>query len=299
MKIFVTGATGFVGSAIVQELIRAGHEVLGLARSEAAAQSLSGIGAQIHRGDMEDLDSLRSGVSAADAVIHTAFNHDFSKFKENCEKDKRAIDAMSSVLAGSDRPLIITSALAVLPKGRLVTEDTLPVFRPHANPRIASEEAAEVAKEKGVNVSIVRLPPSVHGNGDRAFIPTLIDLARNKGVSAFIEEGNNCWPAVHRLDAAQLFRLVLESETTGVYHAVAEEGVAFKEIAAVIGERLNVPVKSIAREEANNHFTWFTHFAEMDLNSSSEKTKEKLGWKPKQHGLLNDIDSLNYFKLKG
>lgn len=297
MRIFVTGATGFIGSAIVQELISAGYEVLALARSEASAKSLIAVGAEVHKGDIEDLESLRRGAAAADGVIHTAFNHDFSRFKENCEKDKYAIEALSSALVGSDRPLIITSAIGVLPKGSLVTENTLPVFGSYANPRVASEEAAMSAMDKGIKVSIVRLPPAVHGDGDHAFIPTLIEIARNKGLSAFIGEGNNNWPAVHRLDAAKLFRLVLEKSEAGVYHAVAEQGVAFKEIADVIGKRLNVPVISKPKEEASNHFTWFTHFAEMDIPSSSEETREKLGWKPQQPGLISDIDRTNYFEV--
>lgn len=297
MRVFVTGATGFVGSAIVQELINNGHKVIGLARSEKAAKSLIEVGAEVHKGDLEDLKSLRRGAALADAVIHTGFNHDFSKFKENCEKDKNAIEALSSVLAGSDRQLIITSAIGILPKGQIVTEETLPISGPNANPRVASEEAAASAIARGAKVSIVRLPPSVHGEGDHGFVSNLIGIARAKGIAAFVDEGNNTWPAVHRLDAAHLFRLVLERGVSGVYHAVAEEGVPFREIANVIGRRLNMPVVSKTLEEANNYFTWFTHFAMMDIRSSSDITRKQLGWHPTQPGLMEDLNSSCYFEM--
>ncbi|MBN7573335.1 MULTISPECIES: SDR family oxidoreductase [Clostridium] len=297
MRVFVTGATGFVGSAIVQELINNGHKVIGLARSEKAAKSLIEVGAEVHKGDLEDLESLRRGAALADAVIHTGFNHDFSKFKENCEKDKNAIEALSSVLAGSDRQLIITSAIGILPIGQIVTEETLPISGPNANPRVASEEAAASAIARGAKVSIVRLPPSVHGEGDHGFVSNLIGIARAKGIAAFVDEGNNTWPAVHRLDAAHLFRLVLERGVSGVYHAVAEEGVPFREIANVIGRRLNMPVVSKTLEEANNYFTWFTHFAMMDIRSSSDITRKQLGWHPTQPGLMEDLNSSCYFEM--
>lgn len=297
MRVFVTGATGFVGSAIVQELINNGHKVIGLARSEKAAKSLIEVGAEVHKGDLEDLESLRRGAALADAVIHTGFNHDFSKFKENCEKDKNAIEALSSVLAGSDRQLIITSAIGILPKGQIVTEETLPISGPNANPRVASEEAAASAIARGAKVSIVRLPPSVHGEGDHGFVSNLIGIARAKGIAAFVDEGNNTWPAVHRLDAAHLFRLVLERGVSGVYHAVAEEGVPFGEIANVLGRRLNMPVVSKTLEEANNYFTWFTHFAMMDIRSSSDITRKQLGWHPTQPGLMEDLNSSCYFEM--
>lgn len=297
MRVFVTGATGFVGSAIVQELISNGHEVIGLARSEKAAKYLIDAGAEVHKGDLDDLESLRKGAAAADAVIHTGFNHDFSKFKDNCEKDRRVIEALSSVLAGSDRQLIITSAIGILPKGHIVTEETMPVSGPNANPRIASEEAASSALARGVKVSVVRLPPSVHGEGDHGFVSNLISIARAKGASACVGEGNNFWPAVHRLDAAHLFRLVLEKGSEGVYHAVAEEGVPFREIANVIGRRLSIPVASKTLEEANNHFTWFTHFAMMDISASSHLTQKQLGWHPTQLSLMEDLDSTHYFDI--
>lgn len=297
MRVFVTGATGFVGSAIVQELTNNGHQVIGLARSDKAAKSLLDVGVEVHQGDLEELESICRGAALADAVIHTGFNHDFSKFKENCEKDKNAIEALSSVFAGSDRQLIITSAIGILPKGQIVTEETLPVPGPNANPRIASEEAVASAIARGAKVSVVRLPPSVHGEGDHGFVSNLIDIASAKGIAAFVGEGENTWPAVHRLDAAHLFRLVLEKGDAGVYHAVAEEGVPFREIANVIGRRLNMPVVSKTLEEANNYFTWFTHFAMMDIMASSDITRRQLGWHPTQPGLMEDLNSAAYFEM--
>ena len=293
MHIFVTGATGFLGSAIVGELIAGGHKVLGLARSDAAAASLAAAGAEVHRGSLDDLASLRSGAAAADGVIHTAFIHDFSKFKANCETDRQAIEALGTVLAGSDRPLIVTSATGLLGSGHLATEEDAPVT---ANPRVASEEAAAAMAERGVRVSVIRLPCSVHGDGDHGFIPILIGIAREKGVSAYAGNGNR-WPAVHRLDAAKLYRLVLDKDAAGAcYHAVAEEGVPFRDIAGVIGRRLNVPAVAMSPEQANNHFGWFAHFATNDSPTSSKRTRELLGWQPKEPGLIPDLDRAPYFE---
>ena len=294
MRVFVTGATGFIGSAIVQELIDAGHRVLGLARSDATAKALAAAGADVQRGSLEDLDSLRRGASESDGVIHTAFIHDFSKFAENCEIDRRAIEALGSAFAGSDRPLVITSGTALLMPGRLGTEDDAPGSGP--NPRVASEEAAASMAGRGVCVSVVRLLPQSMATVIMALFRVL-STSREKGVSAYLGDGRNRWPAVHRFDAAQLYRLVLEKGAAGArYHGAAEEGVPFREIAEVIGRRLKVPVVSKTPEEAANHFGWFAHFAAIDNPTSSQRTRELLGWQPKQPGLIADIDRPRYFE---
>ena len=292
MRVFLTGATGWVGAAVVKELIAAGHHVLGLARSDIGAKALLAAGATVQRGSLADLASLKSGAAQADAVIHTAFNHDFSKFAENCAEDERAIAAIGAELEGSDRPLLVTSGVALLAPGRTATEKDEPGT---AFPR-KSEAAAAALVKSGVRVSTVRLAPSVHGHGDHGFVPILIQMAREKGVSAYVEEGLNRWPGVHRLDAARLYRLALEYGAKGEhFHAVAEEGVPFKEIAEVIGRRLNIPVVSKTREQAAQHFGWFAMFAAIDAPSSSALTRANLARTPEGPGLIADIDHPAYF----
>jgi nucleoside-diphosphate-sugar epimerase len=293
MRVFVTGATGFIGSAIVRELLDAGHQVLGLARSDAAAASLAAAGAEVHRGSLEDFESLAAGARACGGVIHTAFIHDFSNYAPAAEKDRRAIQTLGTTLAGSDRPFIVTSGtLLVQRQGPLATEEEAP------NPRFPrkSEEAALAVAARGVRVAVVRLPPSVHGDGDHGFVPALIAIARQKGVSAYVGDGFNRWPAVHRLDAAHLYRLVLEKGSAGAkYHGVADEGVPFRDIAGVIGRRLNVPVVARSPQEAADHFGWLAHFVGIDCPACGAQTQERLGWRPTQPGLIPDLDRPSYF----
>jgi nucleoside-diphosphate-sugar epimerase len=299
MKVFVTGATGFIGSAVVQELIRAGHQVLGLVRSDAGAQSLVKAGAEVHRGSLEDRGSLRSGAAKADGVIHCAFDHsafgqDFSKFIAVCEQDKRAIDALGAALMGSDRPLLITSGTGMgnAVPGQPATEDQ---FDPHhPNPRKASEVAAASVAERGVNVSVVRLP-QVHDTVKQGLITYAVQVAREKGVSAYIGGGLNRWPAAHVLDVAHLYRLALEKRETGSrYNAVAEEGVPMREIADAIGKGLNVPMVSLSPEKAQVHFGWLGMFAGSDMPASSAQTREQLGWSPTRPGLIADLENMRY-----
>jgi len=290
MYVFVTGASGFVGSAIVKELLAAGHRVLGLVRSDKGAEQLAATGAEVLRGDVNDKDIIRQGAAACEAVIHTAFNHDFSQFKANCEADRKVIEAFGEALTGTIKPLVITSGVGLLNYGRLVSEDDAVPVGSDVSPRAASEEAAQAASAKGVNVYIVRLPPSVHGAGDHGFVPIVIGTAREKGTSAYVGDGNNQWPAVHRSDAAALYRLIVEKQPSlKVFHAVAETGVPFREIAEAIGKGLNLPVVSKSGDEVAEHFGWFAHFAAINCPSSSEQTRQALGWEPHGPGLIEDM----------
>ena len=297
MRVFVTGATGFVGSAVVQELISAGHQVLGLARSEAAARSLAEAGAEAHRGALDDLESLRRGAAASDGIIHTAFIHDFSNIASSGETDRISIEALGAALTGSGRPFIVTSATGLLAPGRVGTEEDTPDQSSAGAYRAASERTSLALASLGVRVSVVRLPPSVHGDGDHGFVPALIGIAREKGVSAYIGDGRNRWPAVHRLDAAHLYRLALEKGHAGaLFHAVAEEGLPTRDLAEVIGRRLKVPVVSKSPEEAAAHFSWLARFFALDGPASSTRTQERLGWHPRQPGLISDVELGRYFE---
>jgi nucleoside-diphosphate-sugar epimerase len=297
MRVFLTGATGFIGSAIISELINAGHQVLGLTRSDAGAQSLVAGGAEPHRGTLEDLESLRSGATQSDGVIHCAFDHDFSNFAANCQKDRRAIEALGAALAESDRPLIITSGTGMgnARSGQPATEDT---FNPdHPNPRKASELAGASLLATGVNLSVVRLP-QVHNTVKQGLITPAVAIAREKGVSAYVGDGLNRWPAAHVSDVARLYRLALEKREAGArYHAVAEEGVSVRDIAEVIGRGLKAPVVSMSPEEAAGHFGWLAMFAGLDLPASSAQTRERLGWGPTGPGLLADLEQMRYFDV--
>jgi nucleoside-diphosphate-sugar epimerase len=297
MRVFVTGATGFIGSTIVQELLQSGHRVLGLARSDASAQSLIDAGAEVHRGGLEDLESLRSGAAQAEAVIHTAFIHDFSKFQENCEIDRKAIEALGDALVGSDRLLIVTSGTGISSSGKGIpsTENDPPVSS-NVVPRAATEEAAAALAARGVRVATVRLP-QVHDTIKQGLVTYAIRLAREKGISAYVGDGLNRWPAAHRVDTGRLYRLAFEKGEGGVrYHAVAEEGVPVRDIAETIGRGLGVPVVSIAREEAAGHFGWLAAFVGWDVPASSVQTQKKLGWNPTGPGLISDLENMRYFE---
>jgi len=291
MRVFVTGATGFIGSAIVKELIGAGHQVLGLTRSDAGANALIAAGAEVHRGTLEDPESLRSGAGICDGVIHTAYNNDFSQFAAAGETDRRSVEVLGASLAGSDRPLVITSAIGVLSPGRPTTEGDAGDPNGPGAVRIPSEEKALALSSEGVRSSIIRLPLMVHDRTKQGLATRLIGLARQTGVSAYVNDGINRWPAVHRLDAAHLFRLTLEKGVAGSrYHAIAEEGIQLREIAEVIGRMLNVPVAAISPDKAKDHFGSLAYFVNADFKASSVRTKETLGWNPAHPGVIADLE---------
>ncbi len=293
MRVFVTGATGFIGSAVVKELIGAGHQVLGLCRSDDKAAALAAAGAEVHRGSIQDLDSLKAGAAKSDGVIHLAFNHDFSTFAQNCEDDRRVIRALGSALAGSDRPLVVTSGtgMASTTPGQLATEDGATISS-SVIPRAASEEAAAALAAEGINVTVVRLP-QVHDTVRQGLVTWVIEIAREKGVCGYLGDGGNRWPAAPVLDVARLYRLAIERAQAGaIYHAVAEEGVSQREIAEVLGRRLQLPVKSIAPEEAQGYFGWMARFAAHDMPASGAQTRRALGWTPTGRGLIADLEEL-------
>ncbi|TWR25155.1 SDR family oxidoreductase [Mucilaginibacter pallidiroseus] len=295
MRVFVTGASGFVGSAVVNELLSAGHTVLGLVRSDSAVQKLQQAGAEAYQGDVNDIEVITKCAAECDAVIHTDFNHDFSKYKQNCEDDRRVITAFAEALKGTDKPLVITSGVGLLQLGRVVNEnDALPANSEEI-PRAASEEAAIAAAANGVNAYIVRLPSSVHDAGDHGFVPMVIGISKEKGKSGYINDGLNKWPAVHRSDAAKVYRLVIEQQPAQrVFHAVGEEGIAFREIAQAISKHLHLPLVSLNPDKAKEHFTWFAHFASFNSPSSNQITCDTLGWKPTGIGLIQDMEQ-SYF----
>jgi nucleoside-diphosphate-sugar epimerase len=296
VRIFVTGATGFIGSAITAELIDAGHQVLGLARTDRGAAALADAGAEVHRGSLQDLDSLRLGAAVSDGVIHTAYIHDFSQMENAAQTDLSAIETLAAALEGSGRPLVITTGTALVKPGAVVTEQDVPEPGP-GHPRLRAERTALAFVARDVRVSIVRPGASVHGEGDHGFVPFLIGVAGDKGVSGYIGDGANRWPAVHRLDAAHLYRLAVETAPAGsVLHAVGDEGVPTRDIAEVIGRHLSLPVVSISREEAGDHFDWMAGFWGVDAPASSALTQERMGWNPVQLGLIADLDQGHYFQ---
>ena len=295
MRVFLTGATGFIGSAIVRELLGAGHEVVGLARNAERAAELATMGADSHHGDLSDPDTLIAAALSCDGVIHTAFGHDFSKYLEAGEADRVAVESMGRALEGSSKPLVITSGTTIVVPGELTTEDQVARNDSPSGVRAPSEHALAAASERGVRGIALRLPPSVHGEGDHGFVPALVEVARKSGVSAYVGDGANRWPAVHRFDAARLFRLALEKGPAGALHGAAEQGIPMRDIATVIGEGLGVPVRSISRDEAKAHFDWMAMFVAIDNPTSNALTRNAVGWEPREVGLLDDMKKSGYF----
>ncbi|KDR79581.1 hypothetical protein GALMADRAFT_243681 [Galerina marginata CBS 339.88] len=298
MKVFVTGATGFIGSAVVKELISNGHEVVGLVRSEEGIKTLSALGVQALQGTLTDLDVLQKGASESDGVIHTAFIHDWNNFAASCATDKAAIEAMGAALAGSGKPFVVSSGILGLATGRLATEDDEYNLATTISPRAPSDVAALAFASQGVRVSIIRLPPSVHGEGDHGFVPQIVKITREKGVSAYIGDGANRWCAVHRLDAARLYRLVLEKGRAGAnYHGVGDESVTIKSLAEAIGAQLKLDVVTKTGEEAQTHFgPFFSRFLSLDSPCSSAKTQKELGWTITEPGLIEELEKGTYFQ---
>ncbi|PXA71715.1 SDR family oxidoreductase [Cryobacterium arcticum] len=297
MRVFVTGASGWIGSAVVPELLSAGHEVVGLARSDASAAAIAAAGAQAHRGSLDDLDSLRAGADGSDGVIHLAFNHDFSDYAGAGRTERAAVETLAGTLAGSDRPFLLASGMAGIVQGRLATESDLFGLSGPDAPRGGSENLALEYADRGVRAVSLRFAPTVHGEGDHGFMSAIVGAARATGVSGYVGDGANRWPAVHRLDAALLVRLALETAPAGtVVHAVGEEGIEAREIAEVIGRHLGLPVVSVAPDDAFGHFGWIGAFFSRDIAASSTLTRERFGWTPTHPTLIEDLEAGYYFR---